>query len=96
MGDPSASGCGAAYSDAIACRQASCNACWAAQGTSATFQQFATCEEKAGSSTCSTYASAVPTACGNLDTSAAGVCMPQSGATAQQAYMQVAPLFCGQ
>ncbi len=76
--------------------QQSCNACWAAQGTSATFQQFATCEQQAGSSTCSTYASAVPTACGDLTTSAAGVCMPQSGATAQAAYMQVAPLFCGQ
>lgn len=96
MGDPSASGCGAAYSAAIACRQQSCNACWAAQGTTATFQQFATCEQQAGSSTCGTYASAVPTACGDLTTSAAGVCMPQSGASAQAAYMQVAPLFCGQ
>jgi hypothetical protein len=96
MGDPGANGCGAAYSAAISCRQASCNACWAAQGTSATFQQFATCEDQAGSSTCSTYANAVPTACGDIGTSAAGVCMPQSGASAQQAYMQVAPLFCGQ
>ncbi len=96
MGDPSANGCGAAYAAAISCRQQSCNACWAAQGTTATFQEFATCEQQAGSSTCSTYASAVPTACGDLATSAAGVCMPQSGATAQTAFMQVAPLFCGQ
>lgn len=96
MGDATGTGCGAAYSAAIACRQQSCNACWAAQGTTTTFQQFATCEQQAGSSTCSTFANAVPTACGDIGTSPAGVCMPQSGATAQEAYMQVAPLFCGQ
>ena len=96
MGDPGANGCGAAYSAAIACRQQSCNACWAAQGTSATFQQFATCEQQAGSSTCTSFANAVPTACGDIATGPAGVCMPNSGATAQDAFMQVAPLFCGQ
>jgi hypothetical protein len=96
MGDPSANGCGAAYSAAIACRQQSCNACWAAQGTTATFSEFSTCEQQAGSSTCSMYADAVQPACGDLATSAAGVCMPNSSATAQGAFMQVAPLFCGQ
>lgn len=95
MGDPSGAGCGAAYGDAIACRQASCNACWQAQGTSASFQDFSDCETLAGSTTCQTYAEAVPTKCGNLAKSAASVCMPSSSATAQDAYMQVAPLFCG-
>jgi hypothetical protein len=67
-----------------------------AQGQSATFQQFSDCETLAGSTTCQTYAEAVPTKCGDLDSAPTSVCMPNSGATAQQAYMQVAPLFCGQ
>jgi hypothetical protein len=95
-GDATPAGCGASYAAAISCRQSSCNACWAAQGTSATFQQFSDCETLAGSTTCQTYAEAVPTKCGNLDSPPANVCMPNSGATAQQAYMQIAPLFCGQ
>ncbi|MGH7293963.1 MAG: hypothetical protein ACRELB_03470 [Polyangiaceae bacterium] len=95
-GDPSGAGCGAAYGAAIACRQSSCNACWEAQGTTATFQQFSDCETQAGSTTCQTYATAVPTKCGNLAKSAASVCMPSSSATAQDAFMQIAPLFCGQ
>jgi len=93
-GDTSGTGCGGSYAAAIACRQASCNACWEAQGTTTTFAEFSTCEEQAGASTCSTYAEAVPNVCGNLSTSPAGVCMPASGATAQDAFMQVAPLFC--
>lgn len=96
MGDPSGSGCGAAYGDAIQCRQASCNACWVAQGTTATFQQFSDCETMAGSTTCQTYASAVPAKCGDLSKTPASVCMPSSSADAQQAFMQIAPLFCGQ
>jgi hypothetical protein len=95
-GDATATGCGASYAAAISCRQTSCNACWVAQGQSATFQQFSDCETLAGSTTCQTYAEAVPTKCGDLDKPPAGVCMPNSGATAQQAFMQVAPLFCGQ
>ncbi|HEY3821264.1 MAG TPA: hypothetical protein VGL81_29060 [Polyangiaceae bacterium] len=94
-GDATASGCGASYAAAISCRQSSCNACWEAQGTSATFQEFSDCETLAGSTTCQTFAEAVPSKCGNLDTPPANVCMPNSGATAQQAFMQVAPLFCG-
>ena len=95
-GDATAAGCGASYAAAISCRQSSCNACWQAQGQSATFQQFSDCETMAGSTTCQTYAEAVPAKCGNLDTPPASVCMPNSGATAQEAYMQIAPLFCGQ
>ena len=95
-GDATAAGCGASYAAAISCRQSSCNACWQAQGQSATFQQFSDCETMAGSTTCQTYAEAVPAKCGNLDTPPASVCMPNSGATAQEAYMQIAQLFCGQ
>ena len=94
-GDATPAGCGASYAAAISCRQSSCNACWLAQGTSATFQQFSDCETLAGTTTCQTYAEAVPSKCGNLDKPPASVCMPSSGATAQQAYMQIAPLFCG-
>ena len=96
MGDATSTGCGAVYGAAIACRQASCNACWNAQGTSATFQEFSDCESLAGSTTCQTYADAVPTKCGALDEGAASVCMPSSSATAQDAFMQIAPLFCAQ
>lgn len=96
MGDPSGTGCGAAYGAAIACRQDSCNACWEGLGTTATFQQFSDCETLAGGTTCQTYASAVPTKCGDLGKTTASVCMPSSSATAQDAYMLVAPLFCGQ
>ncbi|HEY8039770.1 MAG TPA: hypothetical protein VIF15_08260 [Polyangiaceae bacterium] len=94
-GDATGAGCGAAYAAAIACRQQSCNACWAAQGTTTTFQQFSACEQQAGQSTCSTYAQAVPGKCGDLTTGPPSACMPPSGATAKIAYMQVAPLFCG-
>ena len=95
-GDPSGAGCGASYSAAIACRQSSCSACWAAQGSKATFAQFESCEQQAGQSTCSTFTQDVPAVCGNLSQSAGSVCMPKSSATAQDAYMQIAPLFCGQ
>jgi hypothetical protein len=96
-GDVSKTGCGATYAAAIACRQSSCNACWqAAQGSTVTFQQFSDCEFQAGISTCQTYAAAVPKTCGDLSKGAGSVCMPPSSATAQDAYMQIAPLFCGQ
>jgi hypothetical protein len=95
LDDPGGTGCGAAYGAAIACRQDSCNACWEAQGTTATFQDFSDCETLAGSTTCQTYAEAVPDKCGDISKTAASVCMPSSSATAQQAYMQIAPLFCG-
>jgi len=96
-GDTSASGCGATYAAAIACRQSSCNACWqAAQSTSATFQQFSDCESQAGTTTCQTYAQAVPDKCGILSSGPAAVCMPKTSATAADAYAQIAPLFCGQ
>jgi hypothetical protein len=92
--DASSAGCGASYAAAISCRQASCNACWAGLNTTTTFDEFAACEQSAGSTTCSLFASAVPTACGNLSQGPGSVCMPSSGATAQEAFMQVAPLFC--
>ncbi len=95
-GDSSATGCGGSYSAAIACRQASCNACWAGQGTTTTFAEFSTCEQQAGESTCATYAAAVPSSCGNISKGPGSVCMPAQGATAQDAFMQIAPLFCGQ
>jgi hypothetical protein len=95
-GDSSATGCGGSYSAAIACRQASCNACWAGQGTTTTFAEFSMCEQQAGESTCATYAAAVPAACGDISQGPGSVCMPASGATAQDAFMQIAPLFCGQ
>jgi hypothetical protein len=95
-GDATPAGCGATYGAAIACRQSSCNACWQAQGTTATFAEFSDCESLAGSTTCQTYAAAVPAKCGTLDNGPASVCMPSESATAQDAYMQIAPLFCGQ
>lgn len=94
-GNPSGTGCGATYAAAIACRQQSCNACWEGLSSTTTFAQFSTCEEEAGASTCATFADAVPTACGNLAQGPGSVCMPPSGSTAQEAYMQIAPLFCG-
>jgi hypothetical protein len=94
-GDPSGTGCGASYAAAIACRQQSCNACWAGQGTTTTFAEFSKCEEQSGQSTCATFADAVPAACGNLSQGKGSVCMPPSGSTAQEAFMVVAPLFCG-
>jgi len=96
-GDTSATGCGATYAAAIACRQSSCNVCWqAAQASTASFQQFSDCESQAGTTTCQTYAQAVPATCGTLSAGPAAVCMPPSSATAADAYAQIAPLFCGQ
>jgi hypothetical protein len=95
MDATSGTGCGQAYAAAIACRQESCNACWGGQGTTTTFSAFATCEDQAGDTTCATYAQAVGPVCGDLAKGAGSVCMPPSGATAQDAYMLIAPLFCG-
>ena len=95
LSDPSGTGCGASYAAAIACRQASCNACWEGQGTTTTFAEFSTCEEQAGQSTCLTYATAVPDVCGDLSQGPGSACMPAAGATAEDAFMQIAPLFCG-
>ena len=94
-GDPSGDGCGASYAAAIACRQRSCDACWAGQATTTTFAEFAACEEQAGESSCATFAQAVPAACGDLAQGPGSVCMPPSGSTAQGAYLRIAPLFCG-
>jgi hypothetical protein len=93
LGDMQGTGCAGAYEGAIQCRQVACNACW--DDTANTFTQFAACESQAAQSSCAPADQAVPSKCGNLSAPPGSECVPAQGATAHDAYVQVAPLFCG-
>jgi hypothetical protein len=93
QGDVSASGCGATYGKTIECQEQSCDACFSTAAP--TFSMFATCEQQAEESVCETLHDAIAPACGDLDTGPGATCFPPSGATAEDAYLLVAPKFCG-
>jgi hypothetical protein len=92
-GDVSASGCGATYGETVECQEQACNACFATAAP--TFTMFTTCEGQAEDSVCNSLHESIAPACGDLDSGPAAACFPPSGATAQDAYMLVAPKFCG-
>jgi hypothetical protein len=88
--DTSSSGCGAAYQGAIQCEETACTACGVAD-----YALFPQCEQSS-SSECNAYLEAKSAACGTELKDAndpASVCT--SAATAADAYLIIAPVFCG-
>jgi hypothetical protein len=94
--DLSASGCGAAYQAAIQCEETACTQCY--DPSTGDFARYAKCESQA-TTECTKYQSAIETACGGALKDAgspASACVPHSGATGEDAYLLVAPVFCGE
>jgi hypothetical protein len=87
-GDTSPTGCAATYQGIVECKEAACSACLAAKDPAG----FSTCESKA-------------TGCGGLPQTCiaeirdasdpASTCIPPAGTTTQDAYLRIAPIFCG-
>jgi hypothetical protein len=93
LGDGAGTGCAGAYEGAVQCRQKACDACWA--NTANTFQQFAACEGQAGQTQCTAMDQMLGTKCGDLSMPPANTCVPPTGSTTKDAYLLVAPAFCG-
>ena len=89
-GDSSPTGCAASYQGIVSCKELACNACLAAK-------------DPAGFSTCE---SAATSECGKLTNTCVGeirdasdpasACLPPAGTQTRDAYLQIAPFFCGQ
>jgi hypothetical protein len=96
QGDAGAGGCGAAYQAVVQCKETACSACLSAQDLD--FSRFSVCESQAGTE-CGSFNDALQTACGTALTdpkNAVAVCIPPAGDTAEDAYLRLAPVFCGQ
>lgn len=94
--DGGTGGCGAAYQAVVQCKQTACSACLTAQTPD--FNRFAACENQAGTE-CTSYIQTLTSTCGTSLKDPANpiaVCIPPSGDTAQDAYLRLAPVFCGQ
>jgi hypothetical protein len=94
--DAGADGCGAAYQAVVQCKESACTTCLSA--TSPDFAVYATCESQAGSE-CQSFITALKSTCGTAlgnSSSPVAVCIPPSTDTAEEAYLQLAPVFCGQ
>jgi hypothetical protein len=91
QGDAGGASCGAAYQATVDCKETACVACVAAD--------YSTCEEQAGQTGCQGYIQTLDTECGTAlkdPSSPVAICIPPSSDTAEQAYLQLAPVFCGQ
>ena len=87
-------GCGAAYESLLQCRRASCESCLS--GASASFKKFADCQKASGTSTCEDFYKKQTAACTTLSTGTpADVCIPPSGSSLKDAFLRIAPIFCG-
>ncbi len=92
--DTTPQGCGEAYQAVLECRRASCAECLV--GSSANFPRFSDCQKTAGTTTCLSYYKAESDACKTLSTGTpADVCVPPAGSTAKDAFLRIAPIFCG-
>jgi hypothetical protein len=93
QGDAGAGSCGAAYQASVKCKEAACVAC----ATSADPSAYPTCENGADGTGCQALIAPLNTACGTaLSSSPVSVCIPPHTDTAEDAYLQLAPIFCGQ
>jgi len=93
--DAGAGGCGAAYQAVVQCKESACNACLSP--TSPDFSVYATCENQAGTE-CQSFIDALTSTCGTAlgdPNSSVAPCIPPSTATAEEAYLALAPIFCG-
>jgi hypothetical protein len=92
-GDSSTAGCGAKDQAAIACRLMACGAACPVTDQ-ASFAREQACEEKALAGTCKTYGDAAACASALVEAGAAGAtCL--GGATFDERYDAIVPLFCG-
>lgn len=95
--DAGADGCGAAYQAVVQCKETACNACLSA--TDPNFSVYSTCEDQAGSTECQSFIKTLSTTCGTAiqdPTNPVAIRIPPLTDTAQDAYLQLAPIFCGQ
>jgi hypothetical protein len=93
--DGGAAGCGAAYQAVVECKQTACAACMTPQTPD--FSRYATCENKAATE-CGSYITTLTNTCGTTlkdPSNPISVCIPPSGDTPQDAYLRLAPIFCG-
>jgi hypothetical protein len=96
QGDAGTGGCGAAYQAVVQCKETACSACLST--TDPDFAVYSTCEEQAGTG-CQSFIQKLTTTCGTVlkdPNSPVAPCIPHSSDTAEQAYLQLAPIFCGQ
>ncbi len=93
--DMAPTGCGYAYEAALQCQRAACSSCIG--GGTVSFQPFSDCQKSAAGSVCKSAVSEQLSACGNIKVGApGGDCLPPSGSSApKDAYLVVAPKFCG-
>jgi hypothetical protein len=93
--DGGADGCGAAYQGVVECKQAACSACMTPQ--TPVFSRYLTCENQAGTE-CESYIKTLTGTCGATlkdPSNPIAVCIPPQGDTPQDAYLRLAPMFCG-
>jgi hypothetical protein len=90
QGDAGTSSCAAAYQANVGCNEAACAACITSG--------YSYCEGQAGGGECKTYVQAKTAACGAVNASGTptAVCFPPSTDSTEDAYLQLAPIFCGQ
>ena len=96
QGDTSDTGCGAAYQAVVTCKQQACTTCLSAQNPD--FTRYTACENEAAGE-CDAFIQNLDTVCGTALKDASNpiaVCIPPSADTAQDAYLRLAPIFCGQ
>ncbi len=94
--DAGLDGCGPAYQAVIQCKETACSACLSAQDPD--FTRYATCENQAGTE-CESYVQTLTTTCGTAlkdPSNPIAVCIPPAGDTSEDAYLRLAPVFCGQ
>jgi hypothetical protein len=94
--DAGTTGCGAAYQAVVQCKETACSACLSAQNPD--FSVYSACEGNAESE-CSKFTTTLTSTCGTALTdpnNAVAACIPPSGDTAEDAYLRLAPIFCGQ
>jgi hypothetical protein len=89
LGDTSPTSCAASYQAIVECKETACSACLSAGDP----QGFSSCES-AATSECGK----LPTTCVNDIRDAAdpaSTCVPPSGTSTRDAYLRLAPIFCG-
>jgi hypothetical protein len=89
--DVSPTSCGAAYQAVVQCEETACTACGVAD-----YARFPSCE-KAASTECSSYLTTLDSACGaDLRDASAPAALCTSATDTKDAYLAIAPVFCGQ
>jgi hypothetical protein len=94
--DGGTSGCGAAYQAVVQCKETACTACLSASNPD--FARYSACEEDAIGE-CSAFTTTLTSECGTAlkdPTNVVAACIPPATDSAEDAYLRLAPIFCGQ